>query len=82
MIADAFTQIVWMDTQMFGIAIGRSEDHYVVIAVYYPSGNDVKKYTNNVKKSLQVWTKEDLLLIINKLTREVIKFKEKYLECS
>jgi len=39
---------VWLGTEMIGIAIAWTETHYVVIVVYYPSGNEIEKYTKNV----------------------------------
>jgi len=48
MIADEFTQIVWKDTQKFGIALKWANDDYVVQVVYYPRGNIQRQFKANV----------------------------------
>jgi len=47
-IADKFTQIVWMDTTDIGIAFRCKQTRYEVLALYYPRGNILKRYTSNV----------------------------------
>jgi len=48
MIADEFTQIVWMGTETFGIAMRREERFYAVVALYNPPGNIQGEFKNNV----------------------------------
>jgi len=48
MIADKFTQIVWNDTETFGIALRLTHNKYVVQVVYLPRGNIPGNYESNV----------------------------------
>jgi len=47
-IADKFTQTVWKDTRDFGITFRYDGHIYEVLAVYYPPGNILGRYTSNV----------------------------------
>jgi len=48
MITEHFTQIVWKDTQMFGIALRWTNYNYVVQVVYFPRGNIQEQFRTNV----------------------------------
>jgi len=50
MIAAAFTQIVWKNTEWFGIAIGKNKYVYTVVVYYGPTGNLRGQYKSNVKR--------------------------------
>lgn len=42
------TQLLWKTSKYVGIGIGRNEDSYYVVANYFPSGNYIGTYTENV----------------------------------
>lgn len=49
MIADSFTQIVWQSTTHMGLAtLENNNGTFVVVATYFPPGNELGQYTNNV----------------------------------
>ena len=43
-----FTQIVWKGSTEVGVGIATSGDNTWVVAKYWPSGNSLNQYTNNV----------------------------------
>ncbi|KAJ8672875.1 hypothetical protein QAD02_004136 [Eretmocerus hayati] len=45
-----FTQIVWRSTTEMGIAMAKRDGSCVVVACYYPRGNIVGQFTDNVPK--------------------------------
>lgn len=46
---DNFTQIVWVDTQKFGIGKHQSKSGFVyIVARYWPPGNFVGMYSTNI----------------------------------
>lgn len=46
---DNFTQIIWVDTQNFGIAKHLSKNGFIyIVARYWPPGNFIDKYYDNV----------------------------------
>jgi len=47
-IADEFTQIVWLKTIHLTLMMGVENDELYVMATYFPKGNIVKEYMNNV----------------------------------
>jgi hypothetical protein len=45
-----FTQLVWMDTQEIGLGVSKSSEGYTYVCTnYYPPGNYVDKFFENVK---------------------------------
>jgi len=48
MIADYFRQIVWKETNQIGLTFRDQGTTYIVLAVYYPSGNIPGTYADNV----------------------------------
>jgi len=52
MIADDFTQIVWMKTQRIGLGILKRIGVLVVVALYEPGGNIQGEFISNVLKPI------------------------------
>ncbi|XP_074112024.1 uncharacterized protein LOC141535790 isoform X3 [Cotesia typhae] len=48
-----FTQIVWKSTQEMGIAMVKKDGNCIVVACYYPRGNIVGQFTENVLKPIK-----------------------------
>jgi len=48
MIADAFTQIVWMNTEFIGVEFYVESNKFYIAVHYYPVGNQTNKFKNNV----------------------------------
>ncbi|XP_011636885.1 uncharacterized protein LOC105427045 isoform X2 [Pogonomyrmex barbatus] len=48
-----FTQIVWKNTTEMGIAMAKRDGTCVIVACYYPRGNIVGQFTENVLKPLK-----------------------------
>ncbi|XP_034935535.1 uncharacterized protein [Chelonus insularis] len=48
-----FTQIVWRNTSEMGIAIAKKDGTCIIVACYYPRGNIVGQFTENVLKSVK-----------------------------
>jgi len=47
-IAEEFTQIVWKNTETFGIALRWTNDKYVIQVIYFPRGNLREKFRKNI----------------------------------
>jgi len=50
MVAAHFTQIVWESTTRLGLSLIENVDGNLIVATYYPAGNQIDKYTANVKR--------------------------------
>ncbi|XP_014296097.1 uncharacterized protein LOC103580017 isoform X1 [Microplitis demolitor] len=48
-----FTQIVWKSTREMGIAMAKKDGTCIVVACYYPRGNIVGQFTENVLKPIK-----------------------------
>ncbi|XP_044574347.1 uncharacterized protein LOC123258417 isoform X3 [Cotesia glomerata] len=48
-----FTQIVWKSTQEMGIAMAKKDGNCIIVACYYPRGNIVGQFTENVLKPIK-----------------------------
>ncbi|XP_066590206.1 uncharacterized protein [Prorops nasuta] len=48
-----FTQIVWKNTSEMGIAMAKRDGTCVIVACYYPRGNIVGQFTENVLKPVK-----------------------------
>lgn len=48
--AGHFTQIVWKNTQDLGVGMAKNPRKTVIVATYYPRGNYVDMYKENVSK--------------------------------
>jgi len=49
-VVDGFTQIVWKKTTRIGLTFGYEQYQYKVLAVYYPFGNLLSKFSANVTR--------------------------------
>jgi len=45
-----FTQLVWKSTKAVGIAMEKGNNGYYVVANYYPAGNIIGRYPDNIQK--------------------------------
>lgn len=43
-----FTQLVWKESKYFGVGVANNQGTYTVVANYFPSGNYIGRYTENV----------------------------------
>jgi len=48
LITEEFTQIVWKDTTLIGLAMQWTKDKYIVQIAYYPRGNIFGQFKKNV----------------------------------
>jgi len=48
MIADSFTQMVWMTTELLSLSLFVGKEQYKVVALYFPRGNIKEYYKRNV----------------------------------
>ena len=43
-----FTQLVWKESKYFGVGVANNQGTYTVVANYFPAGNYIGRYTENV----------------------------------
>ena len=48
-LAEHFTQVVWKDTKLLGCGLSCNDDNCFVVCNYYPAGNVLNEYDENVK---------------------------------
>ena len=46
-----FTQLIWKNTEEVGFGIATNGSQYFVVANYYPAGNVLGEFANNVVKA-------------------------------
>ena len=53
--ASRFTQLIWKDTKKvgFGLALNKKSKQFFAVAIYYPAGNKLGAYEENVEKEQQ-----------------------------
>jgi len=54
MIAEAFAQIVWMNTKRIGLGIGKKKNVYTVVVIYDPPGNIKGQFKSNVLRPISM----------------------------
>ncbi|CAG0902309.1 unnamed protein product [Darwinula stevensoni] len=72
-----FTQVVWRDTEELGVACGKSSNgRIIVVAIYFPQGNLVRKFTENVPTPLDVESSEPSSRKFNDRARASLESQE------
>jgi len=59
MIADAFTQIVWNNTEFIGVGTWIKDEKCCVLVAYSPKGNITGQYVTNVTRPQQIIITDD-----------------------